>query len=76
MLMLAEAKVCYAQRAHIDKPDEDLPARRYYTEEELNDLNSMASVLPLPLTMYLECIGNVQQGTSVITDNLNSSNTY
>lgn len=42
MLILSKAKVYYAQRAHIDKPDEDLPAQKYYIEEELNDLNSMA----------------------------------
>lgn len=60
MLILTEAKVCYAQRAHTDKPDEDLTARKHYSEEELLDLDSIASVLPLPLAMYLECIGNVQ----------------
>ncbi|CAH1956257.1 unnamed protein product [Acanthoscelides obtectus] len=42
MLILCEAKLCYAQRAHIDKPDEDLPSKKLYNTEELNDLNNMA----------------------------------
>lgn len=67
MLILAEAKICYAQRAHIDKPAEELSARNNYSEEELLDLNSMASVLPLPLAKYLECIGNVKHSTNIIT---------
>ncbi|KOC67378.1 hypothetical protein WH47_09295 [Habropoda laboriosa] len=67
MLILSEVKLAYAQRAHIDKPDEDLPARKYYTSEELRDFNNMVTSLPLPLAMYLECIGNVKQGDRVVT---------
>nr|XP_012146119.1 PREDICTED: uncharacterized protein LOC105663206 isoform X2 [Megachile rotundata] len=67
MLIISEAKVAFAQRAHIDKPDEDLPSRKYYNAEELRDINNMVSSLPLPLAMYLECIGNVKQGANIVT---------
>lgn len=67
MLILSEAKVAFAQRAHIDKPDEDLPSRKYYNAEELRDINNMVASLPLPLAMYLECIGNVKQGDRIVT---------
>lgn len=67
MLILSEAKVCYAQRAHMDKPDEELPSKRMYTLEELHDLNEMASVLPYPLAIYLESIGNTMSGRQIVT---------
>lgn len=44
MLILSEVKVCYAQRAHIDKSDEDLPSKKLYNTEELTDFNNMASI--------------------------------
>jgi hypothetical protein len=43
--------VCYTQCAHVDKPDEDLPSKKLYNIEELNDLNNMASIMPLPLEL-------------------------
>lgn len=67
MQILAEVKLCFAQRAHQDKPDEDLPSRKLYTSEELNDYNNMAEQLPYPLAMYLECIGNTYDRKQVIT---------
>jgi hypothetical protein len=67
MLILSEIKVCYAQRAHVDKPDEDLPAKRLYTEEKLRDFNNMASTLPYPLAIWLESIGNAVDGRQIIT---------
>lgn len=67
VLILSEAKVCYAQRAHIDKPDEDLPSKKLYTLEELHDLNNMASILPYPLAIYLESIGNTSDNRQLIT---------
>lgn len=67
MLILAEAKVCYAQRAHTDKPDEELPSKKLYTLEELQDINNMASVLPYPLAIYLECLGNTESGRQIVT---------
>lgn len=67
MLILAEAKVCFAQGAHVDKPDEDLKARNLYSEEEFLDHNTMAPVLPLPLVIYLECLGNIEHHGSVVT---------
>nr|CAH7738846.1 unnamed protein product [Callosobruchus chinensis] len=57
MLILSEVKLCYAQRRHGQNPDEDLPSRKLYNDEELRDLNRMASELPYPLAIYLECIG-------------------
>lgn len=56
MQILTEVKVCYAQHAHVDKPDEDLPSKKLYTLEELNDFNNMVEILPYPLAIYLECI--------------------
>lgn len=67
MLILEEAKVCYAQRAHMDKPDEDLPSKNLYSLEELQDLNNMAEELPLPLAMLLETIGNTVSGKQTVT---------
>ncbi|KAL1490207.1 hypothetical protein ABEB36_012939 [Hypothenemus hampei] len=67
MLILSEAKVCFAQRAHIDKPDEDLPSKKLYNTEELNDLNNMASILPYPLAIWLECIGNCADNRQIVT---------
>lgn len=67
MLILSEVKLCYAQRAHVDKPDEDLPSKKLYTTEELNDFNNMASVLPYPLALYLESIGNCVDGKQIVT---------
>jgi hypothetical protein len=67
MLILSQIKVCYAQRAHVDKPDEDLPAKRLYTEEKLRDFNNMASTLPYPLAIWLESIGNAVDGRQIIT---------
>ncbi|XP_050314887.1 uncharacterized protein LOC126749236 [Anthonomus grandis grandis] len=67
VLILCEAKVCYAQRAHIDKPDEELPSKKLYTLEELQDLNNMASTLPYPLAILLECIGNTVSGKQIVT---------
>jgi hypothetical protein len=67
MLILSEVKVCYAQRAQVDKPDENLPAKRLYTEEELRDFNSMASTLPYPLAIWFESIGNAVDGRQIIT---------
>ncbi|CAG4981882.1 unnamed protein product [Colias eurytheme] len=67
MQILAEVKLCYAQRAHQDKPDEDLPSRKLYTTEELHDFNNMAEHLPYPLAIYLECIGNTADRKQVIT---------
>lgn len=67
MLILSEVKLCYAQRAHIDKPDEELPSKKIYTTEELNDINNMAASLPYPLAIYLECIGNCADNKQVIT---------
>lgn len=66
-LILAEAKVAYAQRTTPATPDDDLPARRLYTEEELRDLNQMASSTPLPLAVYFECLGNTKDYDQVIT---------
>jgi hypothetical protein len=67
MLILSEVKVCYAQRAQVDKPDENLPAKRLYTEEELRDFNSMASTLPYPLAIWFESIGNAVDGRQIVT---------
>lgn len=67
MLILAEAKVCYAQRAHVVKPDEDLPDRKHYTDEELRDLNAMAGQLPYPLAILLETLGNTSNGKLTVT---------
>lgn len=67
MQILAEVKLCYSQRAHQDKPDEDLPAKKLYTTEELHDFNNMAEHLPYPLALYLECIGNTTDRRQVIT---------
>lgn len=67
MQILAEVKLCYAQRSHVDKPDEDLPSKSLYTSEELTDLNNMAEILPYPLAIYLECIGNTMDRKQVIT---------
>lgn len=66
-LILAEAKIAYAQRTTPATPDDDLPARRLYTEEELRDLNQMASSTPLPLAIYLECLGNTKDYDQIIT---------
>lgn len=67
VLILSEAKVCYAQRAHLDKPDEELPSKRLYTLEELEDLNNMSSILPYPLAIYLESIGNTADHKQIVT---------
>lgn len=67
MQILAEVKLCYAQRAHIDKPDGELPSRKLYNEEELHDFNNMAEQLPYPLAMYLECIGNTLDRKQIVT---------
>lgn len=67
MLILSEVKVCYAQRAHLDKPDEELPTKKLYSLEELQDLNNMASMLPYPLAIYLESIGNTTSGRQLVT---------
>lgn len=75
MLILSEVKLCYAQRAHIDKPDEDLPSKKLYNTEELNDFNNMASMLPYPLAIYLECIGNCTDGKQIVTPILAEYNT-
>jgi hypothetical protein len=65
MLILSEVKVCYAQRAHVDKPGESLPTKRLYTEE-LRHFNNMASTLPYPLAIWLESIGNATDGKQII----------
>lgn len=67
MLILSEAKVCFAQRAHIDKPDEELQTKKLYTLEELQDLNNMTGILPYPLAIYLESIGNTVCGKQTVT---------
>lgn len=67
VLILHEAKVCYAQRAKVDKPDEDLGSRKVYTEDQLIELNGIAETLPLPIALSLESIGNVTQDNQVIT---------
>jgi hypothetical protein len=67
MLILSEVKVCYAQRAHVDKPDEKLPAKRLYKEEELRNFNNMASTLPYPLVIWLQSIDNAVDGKQIIT---------
>lgn len=70
MLILSEAKVCYEHRIHMDKPDEERNAKRYYTQEELNDVNGMASIMSYPLAMYLECLGNANDGRQIVTPTL------
>lgn len=67
ILILNEAKVCYAQRAHIDKPDEALPSKKLYNLEELEDFNNMASTLPLPIAVHLEAVGNCCEGNQIVT---------
>lgn len=67
VLILNEVKVCYAQRAHNDKPDEELPSKKLYNTEELNDLNNMASTLPLPIAVQVECVGNTVQSKQLVT---------
>jgi hypothetical protein len=52
---------------HIDKPDEDLPSKRLYSEEELRDFNNMASILPYPLAICLQSIGNASDGKQIVT---------
>lgn len=67
ILILSDAKVCYVQRAYVDKPDEDLPTKKLYNTEELMDLNNMAGTLPYPLAIYLESIGNTTSGQQLVT---------
>lgn len=67
MQILSEVKLCYAQRAHQDKPDEDLPSKKLYNTEELNNFKKLAELLPYPLAIYLECIGNTQDRKQIIT---------
>ena len=66
-LILAEAKLSYAQRTTAATPDNKLPARRLYTKGELNDLNQMAKSTPLPLAVYIECFGVTEDADQVIT---------
>lgn len=66
-LILAETKLSYAQRTTQATPDNELPARKLYTDEELRDLNQMASSTPLPLAVFLECIGNTKDADQIIT---------
>lgn len=72
MLILCEAKLCLAQRRCRDSPDEELESRHLYTEESLNDLASMAAMLPYPMAMYLECLGVVAEGQSSVVPVLTS----
>ncbi|KAL0100226.1 hypothetical protein PUN28_019566 [Cardiocondyla obscurior] len=65
MLILAEAKVCWAQKVQTDIPNEELLVKRLYSLEELNDLNLMAFYLPKLLAKYLECIGNFKHLNSI-----------
>ncbi|CAB3252111.1 unnamed protein product [Arctia plantaginis] len=66
-LLLAEAKVAYAQKSISHTPNEELRSRKVFTDEELLNLKEMASKLPLPLAAYLECIGNTNNGDQLIT---------
>lgn len=66
-LILNEAKVCYAQRAHIDKPDEDLTTKNKFSEEQLININNIAETLPLPLAIQLETLGNTSDNEQVVT---------
>lgn len=66
-LILAEAKLSYAQRNTPATPDDELPAKKLYTEEELRDLNQMANSIPLPLAVFLECIGTTKDADQIIT---------
>lgn len=62
-LHLAEAKVCFAQRAHKRLPDNasrELSSLNLFTHDELMILNKVGESLPFPLAMYLESIGNGQ----------------
>lgn len=73
-MILAEAKLSYAQRRTSATPDDELPARKLYTEEELNDLNQMAKSTPLPLAVYIECIGVTKDADQIITPTAAISN--
>lgn len=66
-LLLAEAKVAYAQRTTSHTPKEELRCRKTFTDDELSNFKEMASKLPLPLATYLECIGNTSSGNQLIT---------
>lgn len=58
ILMLAEAKVAYAQMKITAPPSIDLPHMYEFTESELRVFSSLAKVLPYPIAIYLEAIGN------------------
>lgn len=58
ILMLAEAKIAYAQMKVMAPPSIDLPHTHEFTEAELRVFSSMAKVLPYPIAIYIEAIGN------------------
>ncbi|XP_045467480.1 uncharacterized protein LOC123675944 [Harmonia axyridis] len=62
LLILAEAKVCCAQKTiQLKRNLNKLPQRDLYFHEELLELTSLVEDLPYPLAAYLECIGVVEE---------------
>lgn len=57
ILMLAEAKVAYAQMSCTQHPSIDLEHEHLFTEAELRVFSSLAKTLPYPIVIYLEAIG-------------------
>ncbi|XP_045467475.1 uncharacterized protein LOC123675941 [Harmonia axyridis] len=67
MLILAEAKVCCAQRTiPLERHLGELPQKHLYFHEELLELNSLVEDLPYPLAAYLECIGVFPEGNRTL----------
>lgn len=58
ILMLAEAKVAYAQIKCTSPPNIELEHTHLFSEAELRVFTSISRVLPYPIAIYLEAIGS------------------
>lgn len=58
ILMIAEAKLAYAQMKITAPPSMDLPHTFEFSESELRVFASLAKVLPYPIAIFIEAIGN------------------
>ncbi|XP_045467477.1 uncharacterized protein LOC123675943 [Harmonia axyridis] len=68
MLILAEAKVCFAQKTvPSERHLNELRQKYLYSNEEFIQLNSLlVEDLPYPLAAYLECIGVAKEGNKTL----------
>lgn len=58
ILHIAEAKIAYAQMNCTQPPRQELSSNYTFTEMQLRTISSLAKVLPYPIVIYLESIGN------------------